>query len=45
MRIIKPENLKDLTFKKAMKKPITIRCVQINEHYEMDTMKGNLRQK
>ncbi len=45
MRIIKPDNLKDLTFKKAVKKPIPIECVQIHEPFEVETMEGVLRGK
>lgn len=45
MRIIKPDNLKDLTFQKAVKKPIPIQCVQIHEPFEVETMEGTLRGK
>ncbi len=45
MRIIKLDSLKDLTFKKAVKKPIPIQCVQIHEPFEVETMEGVLRGK
>lgn len=45
MRIIKTENLKDFTFKKAIKRPIPIQCVQIHEPFEVETMEGTLRGK
>lgn len=45
MRLIKPENLKDLTLKKAIKKPIPVRCVQVHEPFEVETMEGTLRGK
>lgn len=45
MRIIKPDNLKDLTFIKAIKRPIPIQCVQIHEPFEVETMEGTLRGK
>lgn len=45
MRIIKPDNLKDLSFKKAVKKPIPVQCAQIGEPFEVETMEGVLRGK
>lgn len=45
MRIIKPEDTKRLNFKKAIKKPIPIRCVQMHEPFEVETMEGTLRGK
>jgi len=33
----------DLPFKKAMKKPIAIRCIQINEAFEVETLEGVMK--
>lgn len=38
-------NLSQLNFKTAMKKPIPIRCAQINDAFEVETMEGTLRGK
>ncbi|MBU2527481.1 MAG: PGDYG domain-containing protein [Bacteroidetes bacterium] len=45
MRVIKPEHLEVLPFKKAVKKPIPVRCVQMHEAFEVETMEGTLRGK
>ncbi|OBX20142.1 hypothetical protein [Gelidibacter algens] len=37
-----PNNLPKLDFKKAKKKPIAIKCVQIDEAFEVKTMEGKL---
>lgn len=34
-----------MKFKKAVKKPIPVRCAQINEPFEVETMEGILRGK
>ena len=35
----------DLAFKKALKKPIPIKCIQINEPFEVYTMEGVMQGK
>lgn len=35
----------DLPFRKAIKKPIPINCVQIEETFEVETLEGTLRGK
>jgi hypothetical protein len=39
------KNLPKLNFKTAMKKPIAIRCAQIDETFEVKTMEGTLQGK
>lgn len=39
------KNLPQLNFKRAVKKPIPIRCVQIDEPFEVETMEGPLQGK
>lgn len=34
-----------LKFKKAMKKPIAIRCIQIEESFSVETMEGIMKGK
>ena len=43
MRSFKQHNVPDLDFKKAIKKPIPIRCIQINEPFVVETMEGTMR--
>jgi hypothetical protein len=33
----------DLEYKKAFKKPVPIRCFQINEDFEVETMEGLMK--
>lgn len=35
----------DLEFKKAIKKPIPIRCIKINESFQVNTMEGIMKGK
>jgi len=35
----------DLDFKEAIKKPIPVKCVQINEPFEVETMEGVMKGK
>ena len=35
----------DYNFKKAIKKPIPIKCLQINEPFEVETMEGIMKGK
>lgn len=39
------DNLPQLSFRKAVKKPIPIECVQIDEPFEVETMEGTLKGK
>ena len=34
--------LPDIEFKEAVKKPIKVRCAQINEPFEVDTLEGKM---
>jgi hypothetical protein len=45
MLTFKPDDLPELDFKTAVKKPIPVRCVQIQEPFEVATMEGTLRGK
>ena len=42
MRKFASGKLPDLNFKEAIKRPIKIRCVQIDEDFEVETMEGVL---
>ena len=41
----KQNEVPDLNFKKAIKKPIAIKCLQINEPFEVQTMEGVMKGK
>lgn len=41
----KKGEIPELKFKKAIKKPIPIRCVQIDEPFEVETLEGTLSAK
>jgi len=41
----KKGEIPEMKFKKAVKKPIPVRCAQINEPFEVETMEGILRGK
>ncbi|WP_411894337.1 hypothetical protein [Winogradskyella sp. A2] len=41
----KQNRIPDLEFKSAIKKPIPIRCLQINEPFEVETLEGKMRGK
>ncbi len=45
MRHFKLHNKPNLQFKKAVKKPIAIECVQINEPFEVETLEGTMKGK
>ena len=38
-------NIPELEFKKAIKKPIPIKCAQINEPFEVESMEGLVKGK
>ena len=40
MRRFKKDHIPDLPFQTAVKKPIPVRCVQIQEAFEVETMEG-----
>ena len=42
---INRENLPDLEFKKAIKKPIPVKCIQIDEPFEIETLEGVMQGK
>jgi hypothetical protein len=43
MQKFKKGSIPDLPFKKAKKKPIPIRCIQINEPFEVETLEGTMK--
>ena len=45
MRTFKKDNIPNLAFKKAMKKPIAIRCIQIDEPFKVETLEGTMKGK
>ncbi|PTM06622.1 MAG: hypothetical protein DA407_11575 [Bacteroidetes bacterium] len=45
MLTFKQNNIPDLAFKKAFKKPIAINCIQINEPFSVETMEGKMKGK
>ena len=45
MLIIKKDALPPLPFMQAVKKPIPVKCVQINEPFKVETMEGVLEGK
>lgn len=45
MKEFKANQLPDLDFKVAIKKPLRVKCVQINEPFTVETMEGTLQGK
>ena len=45
MLTFKKNKIPELNFKKAVKKPIPIKCVQIDEPFLVETMEGELKGK
>lgn len=45
MRYFKKNTKPKLHFKKAIKKPIAIECIQIDEPFEVETMEGTMKGK
>ena len=45
MKLFKKGQLPDCKFEQAVKKPIPIRCVQINEPFKVETMEGTMEGK
>lgn len=43
MRKFKKGTIPDLVYKKAVKKPIPVRCIQINEPFEVQTLEGVMK--
>ncbi len=41
----KQNKVPEFEFRKAMKKPVAIRCVQIHEPFEVETMEGTMQGK
>ncbi len=45
MKRFKKNEIPKLEFQKAVKKPIQVRCIQIDEPFEVETMEGVLQGK
>ena len=45
MKVYKSGELPKVEFRKAVKKPIPIRCIQINEPFRVETLEGPLEGK
>ncbi|MDQ3021625.1 MAG: hypothetical protein M3R36_13805 [Bacteroidota bacterium] len=45
MKKFKKGKIPKLKFKKAVKKPIAIKCIQIDEPFEVETMEGIMKGK
>ena len=45
MKIIRRGELPNYEFKQAIKKPIPVKCYQMNEPFEVETMEGTLKGK
>ena len=45
MKEFKANQQPDLDFKEAIKKPLRVKCVQINEPFTVETLEGTLRGK
>lgn len=45
MLTFKQHNIPDLEFKKAIKKPIAIKCIQIDEPFLVETLEGKMKGK
>lgn len=45
MLTFKQNTVPELPFKKAIKKPIVIKCVQIDEPFKVETMEGEMQGK
>lgn len=45
MLTFKKHTIPDLEFKKAIKKPIAIRCIQIDEPFLVETLEGEMKGK
>lgn len=45
MKKFKKGKVPDLEYKKALKKPIPIRCIQISEPFEVETLEGLMKGK
>ena len=45
MRLIKKGQIPEMEIKRAVKKPIPVRCIEMKEPFEVETMEGVLRGK
>ena len=45
MKKFKKGTVPDLDYKKALKKPIPVRCIQIKEPFEVETLEGIMKGK
>jgi len=45
MRYFKQNKIPDLNFAKAIKKPISVKCFQMDEEFEVQTLEGTMKGK
>ena len=45
MKEFKAKQIPDFDFKEAVKKPLRIKCVQVNEPFTVETLEGTLKGK
>ena len=45
MKTFRQNEIPDLNFNKAIKRPIPVRCIQINEDFEVHTLEGIMKGK
>ena len=45
MKIFKQGELPDYNFKQAIKKPVPVKCYQMKESFEVETLEGTLKGK
>jgi hypothetical protein len=43
MKKFKKGTVPELEYKKAIKKPIAVRCIQIDEAFEVETLEGKMK--
>ncbi len=43
MKKFKKGTVPELDYKKALKKPIPVRCIQIDEPFEVETLEGKMK--
>jgi hypothetical protein len=45
MLVFKKDTIPELPFQQAVKKPIPVKCIQINEPFTVETMEGLMKGK
>ena len=45
MLVIKKDKIPEFAFQQAVKKPILVRCIQLNEPFTVETMEGPMQGK